>query len=262
MAQVMQSSLLTLSVLEYVAAHQPVRVAEVAAGLDRPKSTVQRALVTLREAGWIRADGSEWTHWVLTPRVLEVSRGAANELGLHDAAYPVLDDIRREARESGILAVRDHADWVVVDFLEGLRPVQVRVEIGRRFPLHAGAAGKAMFAFLPAGEIEALLAGELRALTERTITSADQLRDELARIREVGYAYSECEVSSGIHSIAAPVFDRDGAVVASMSLTIPESRLGDHVPDLAARLVRGAASITAHLHPRRPGAGTAPPAAV
>jgi IclR family acetate operon transcriptional repressor len=250
MAQAMQSSLLTLAVLEHVSVHQPVRVAEVAAALGKPKSTVQRALVTLREAGWIRADGSEWTRWVLTPRVLDVARGAANEHGLHDAAYGPLDQVRRESRESGILAVRDESDWVVVDYLEGLRPIHVRVEIGRRFPLHAGAAGKAILAFLPPSEIDGLLESELRAFTDRTITSPVLLREELAGIRERGYAYSECEVSSGIHSIAAPVFDRDGGVIASMSLTIPESRLGSQTPELAAQLVAAAASVTSQLRPR------------
>jgi IclR family acetate operon transcriptional repressor len=251
MSQAMQSSLLTLTVLEHVSVHQPVRVAEVAEALGKPKSTVQRALVTLREAGWIRPDGSEWTRWVLTPRVLEVSRGAANEHGLHDAAYPALDEVRRESRESGILAVRDGADWVVVDFLEGLRSVHVRVEIGRRFPLHAGAAGKAILAFLSPAEIDELLASELRAFTDRTITSPVVLREELEGIRAAGYAYSECEVSAGIHSLAAPVFDRTGAVIASLSLTIPESRLVGQAPELAARLVGAAASITSQLRPRQ-----------
>ena len=149
MSQAMQSSLLTLTVLEHVSVHQPVRVAEVAEALGKPKSTVQRALVTLREAGWIRPDGSEWTRWVLTPAC-----------STSPAAPPTstVCTTRRTHRstrsvgshgESGILAVRDESDWVVVDYLEGLRPVQVRVQIGRRFPLHAGAAGKAILAFLP-----------------------------------------------------------------------------------------------------------------
>lgn len=250
----MQSSLLTLAVLEYVAEHQPVRVSEVASGLGRPKSTVQRALVTLRAAGWIRPDGSEWTRWVLTPRVLEVARGAANEQGLHDAAYPVLDELRRQERESGMLAVREGSDWVVVDFLEGQRALRVRVEIGLRRPLHAGAGGKSILANLADDEIESILSGELIAVAPDTITSAPKLRAELALIRERGFATSTGEVTPGITSLSAPVFDRDGTAIASISVTVPEARLAIGAPALAKRLVDGAALITAQLRPRR-GAG-------
>jgi len=261
MSEAMGSSLLTLAVLEFVAAHQPVRVSEVAAALARPKSTVQRALVTLREAGWIRADGSEWTRWVLTPRVLEVARGAANELGLRDAAHPVLDALRRQVRESVMLAVREGDDWVVVDFFAGQHPLRVGVRVGLRMPLSAGAAGKVMLAFLRDDEVDAVIGRGLRSITPATITSGKKLRQELARIRENGFAYSDGEVTAGVSGLAAPVLDRDGFAIGAISLTVPQQRLGPEMPDLAARMVEDAASITAQLRPRGD-AGTPPDSAV
>ena len=256
MAQVMQSSLLTLTVLEHVSVHQPVRVAEVAEALGKPKSTVQRALDDPARGGLdparrlgVDALGAH------APRARGRPRGRPTSTACTTPPTPALDQVRRESRESGILAVRDESDWVVVDFLEGLRPVQVRVEIGRRFPLHAGAAGKAILAFLPSAEIDELLgsASSARSPSARS-RRPSLLREELARIR-AARATPTRSARSRPASTASPRRSSTATarVIASMSLTIPESspRGEPARPSSPPGWSRAAASVTSQLRPRQ-----------
>lgn len=249
MAQVMQSSLLTLAALEAVADHQPIGVAELARLLGRPKSTAQRALVTLHEGGWVRPDGSDRTRWVLTGRVLGVARQVANQRGLRDLAQPLLERLRAETGESATLSVREGYEVVTVDFLEGTQSVRFVAPVGARVPLYVGATGKTVLAFLDEADQQAVLGGELTALTPRTLTSADALATELARIRANGYAVSRAEVTDHICGVAAPVLAAHGTALASIAVTAPISRFAD-AEELAAatRLVVDAAGqLTAEL---------------
>lgn len=246
MSAVMQSSVTTLRVLEIVAERQPVSVAEVARALAKPKSTAQRTLVTLHDAGWIRPSGSDRTRWVLTTRVLDLARHVANEVGLREVARPVLERLCRDTRESVTLMVREGAEAVSVDFLEGSHSVRFVKPVGVRNPLHAGANGKAILAHLPEDEIRAYLAGELAPVTGRTVTSPRTLRTQLARIRRDGYAVSRGEATRDAGGTAAPVFDPAGRVIASVAATAPLSRMtgDDDAARLADAVVAAAGEIT------------------
>lgn len=242
MSEAMGSTLTALRVLEYVGERQPVGVADVARFLDRPKSTAQRTLFTLAEAGWIRPDGSDRTRWMLTAKVLDVARHVANDQGLRDAAHPILERLRGAVSESVLLAVPDGTHWVLADFLEGVRPVRLVAAVGARFPIHAGANGKAILAHLPDAETERLLGEDLPALTADTITSTSALRRELGRIRKAGHAVSKGEVDFEMGGLAAAVLDGAGYAMASVGVYLPARTLAAG-PDLAqiAALVRDSA---------------------
>jgi IclR family acetate operon transcriptional repressor len=245
----MQSSVTTLRVLEIVAERQPVSVAEVARALAKPKSTAQRTLVTLHDAGWIRPSGVDRTRWVLTTRVLDLARQVANEAGLREVARPVLERLCRETRESVTLMVREGSEAVSVDFLEGSHSVRFVKPVGVRNPLHAGANGKAILAHLPEDELRAYLAADLAPVTGRTVTSARTLRTQLARIRRDGYAVSRGEATPDAGGTAAPVFDPAGRVIASVAATAPLSRMTSDADAarLADAVVAAAREITAAL---------------
>jgi IclR family acetate operon transcriptional repressor len=242
----MTSPLMTLEVLEIIAEHQPVAVAEVAALVGRPKSTAQRALLTLHQGGWIRPHGWDRTRWVLTPRVVEVARRVGNDTGLRDAARPVLEWLRQTTGESVELSLRDGNECVAVEFLEGSQAVRFVRDRGVRRPLHAGSAGKAILANLEPAEIDDYLSRPLERLTPRTITSPRTLRTELKRIRAQGFAVGRAEVTTDVASVTAAILSPTNRPLAGISVGAPLSRLSDDAAALALapHVVKAAASIS------------------
>lgn len=127
------------------------------------------------------------------------------------------------------------------------------VEMGRRFPLHAGSSGKSILAFLPTAELERILADPLPALTPRTVTDSTALRAELERIRKLGYAVSVGERQPDAGSVAAPVFGFDDMVVGAISVCGPRFRVDESfVLNVAPHLVAAASSVSRSLGSTHP----------
>jgi DNA-binding IclR family transcriptional regulator len=117
-----------------------------------------------------------------------------------------------------------------VDQVTPDREIKMSVAIGKAYPLHAGSSSKSFLAFLPVEEQERYLNERvLTPLTETTITDPEQLRRELAMVRERGYAVSLQERQAGAASIAAPILDRDGRPIAAISICGPVERFRDQL---------------------------------
>jgi IclR family transcriptional regulator, acetate operon repressor len=237
----MQNVLNALRVLEEVAARQPAGVADLARATDIPKSSVQRALRTLHEAGWIRPAGDGLTRWVITGKALEVGRHAA-DLSLRDVATPVLADLRRRTDETVHLAVLDGGRLVLVERLETSKPVRIVLPLGMDFSPHASAQGKAVLAFGPPALAERALADGLPRYTETTITDPGELRAELERTRARGYATNAGEWRPDVSAVAAAVTGGDGDPVATVSVSVPTSRMTAENQAAYGTLVREAAA--------------------
>jgi IclR family acetate operon transcriptional repressor len=243
----MRNVLNTLRVLEEVAIRQPVGVGELARVLVMPKSSVQRALYTLNTAGWIRPAGAEITRWVVTTRALSVGGYASGDLGLRDAAVPVMEELRRCTEETIHLTVPEGDKVVLIERLETSKPVRISMSLGHELPLHASANGKAVLANSPPEIIERLLDQGLARYTDTTITDRDRMLAELERIRAQGYATNHGEWRSDVGSIAAAIGDA-GVPIASLSVNLPVSRLCDVSSTRYGSAVREAAySITSRL---------------
>jgi IclR family acetate operon transcriptional repressor len=221
----MQNVLNALRVLEEVAARQPIGVGELSRVLGMPKSSVQRALNTLGEAGWIRRAGGEVTRWAVTTKALDVGRHASGDLGLRDAAVPLMEELRRRTEETIHLTVLEGNNMVLIERLETLKPVRTSMSLGHSLPLHASANGKALLANSPAVVTDRLLADGLERYTETTVTDPDRLLAELERIRTRGYAINRGEWRSDVGSVAAAVMGGAGEPVACLSVNIPMTRL-------------------------------------
>jgi IclR family acetate operon transcriptional repressor len=217
----------SLRVLEEVAWRQPVGVGELARLLDMPKSSVQRALVTLNEAGWIRQASGEVTRWLMTTRALAVGGRGSGDLGLRDAAVPIMEDLRRRTEETIHLTVPEDTTVVLIERLETSKPVRISMALGHALPLHASANGKAVLANSGPETIRRLLTAELPRYTETTVTDPEELRAELKMIRDRGFALNHGEWRSDVGSVAAAVMDGDGKPIASLSINIPVSRLSE-----------------------------------
>lgn len=222
----MQNVRNALRVLEEVAERQPAGVADLARALEIPKSTVQRALLTLQDAGWLRpSDGTGATRWVLTTKPLLIGRSTSGDLSLRDVAVPVMEELRGRCDETVHLAVPEGGKVVLIERLETSQPVRIILPLGKNLPLHASANGKAVLAASGPEFIERYLAEGLTRFTGTTITERERLRAELALIRKRGYATNDGEWRTDVSAAAAPVVGRSGEPVASISINVPSSRV-------------------------------------
>jgi IclR family acetate operon transcriptional repressor len=222
---------------------------EVARAARLPVPTAHRILAALTGRRYLARD-ERTRRFRLGPAALELGGRARAVLDLRQAALPVLRRLARETDETALLTVpnseRDRS--VCLERVESSQPLRLSVEPGRRLPLHAGASQKALLAFLAEEEIERLAAGSLERLCGATITAADALRENLAEVRERGWAISFEETNVGVWGVAVPLLDEDGTAVAAVGLAGPSARLTpDEVLDHLERLRDGAVEIAAPL---------------
>lgn len=245
----MQSVLRSLEVLEAVAEHQPVGVAELARRLDLPTSTVQRILGTLAKAGWLRPTDDELTRWTMTGKALIIGRKAVREVGMKEAAAEPMTALRDATQETIHLSVVDGTErMILIDRVDCDQAVRTYNKLGGTSPLHATASGRSVLAAMSDADVEKVIARGLARLTETTITDPERLRGDITEIRENGYAVNISENRANVCAIGAAVRDTTGRPVAGVSISMPDIRF-DHrqVPNWGALVVKTAAEIGANL---------------
>jgi len=171
-------------------------------------------------------------------RLWEVASLAPRGLGLREAAMPFLEDLYEVTHENVQLAVLQGRELVFVERISGRQSVPVWTRVGGRFALHATGVGLVLLAHAPADVQAEVLAAPLKAYTVKTVTSAARLREALAAVRRNGHAVSDGQVTTDAVSVAAPVRDPGGAVIAAVSLVVHAD--GAQTATLA-QLVRAAA---------------------
>lgn len=243
----MKSVIRSLRILEAVAQHQPASLGELTKLFDLPKSTVQRTLLTLHEAGWLRASRGDRTRWEIGARVLAVRPAALQGSSLFAAAHDPMIRLRDAVNETIHLAVPDGLEGIVtVDRVDCHQAVRAFHEIGDASPLHATAAGHAVLAHLPAAEVNEVLHQKLDSFSESTMTDPQQLRSALDRVRQDGYAVNRNQYLPGVCAIAAPVLDEKQAPLAAIAISMPDARFNpQRLPEWARLVVDTAADISA-----------------
>jgi IclR family acetate operon transcriptional repressor len=243
----MKSVIRSLRILEAVAQHQPVTVGELTKLFGLPKSTVQRTLMTLSEAGWLRASRGDTTRWEVGARVLAVRPAALHGSSLLAAAREPMVRLRDAENETIHLSVPDGLHcMVVVDRVDCNRPLRTFHPIGDTSPLHATGTGRAVLAHLPAAEVAELIAGGLERYGDATITDPADLRTELDRVRRDGYALNRNQYRPDVCAIAAPILDSDGTPLAALAISMPDSRFEpQRLTDLGKLVAKAAAEIGA-----------------
>jgi len=220
---------------------------EIAERLDLPASTAYRYLAVLRKHHLIVQERSGI--YRLGTKILELA-GCVVRPSLRDIALPIMRTLSRQEGETVILSsLRDH-DGVCLERIEGHHALRVSHQRGAVFPLHAGASGKALMAFLDPDRQNTIIERfGLARFTTHTITTPKKLHQELDRIRDLGYAESDGEVDEGTYGIGAPILSSDGQVVASLCVSAPTHRLESKKRDrVIRRVVRSAGKISEGLH--------------
>jgi IclR family pca regulon transcriptional regulator len=205
-----------------------------AAGLARP--TARRLLLTLEELGYVRSRGGTFE---LTPKVMSLGMAYVSSLGLWDIARPHLEALVARTGESSSMAQLDGSDIVYVARVSVPKLIALRVDIGTRFPAVQTSQGKVLLAALPPDQVAAVIAQPSRSGLPAYIgRQAGSLRDELAEIRARGWALADEELAPGVRSVAVPIRDGSGAVLAAMNVTVHAAEtttqrlLHDHLPAL------------------------------
>jgi len=242
---------LAFQLVELLSLHQPVGVGELARLADIPKSTAQRTLLALKATGWVEPSAGDRPRWRLTMRAL-VTSGRANldHRTLRSLALPVMEELRRATEETVHLTFRFQNVLVLLERLDGIKPVRYFFPYGGVSNLHSTATGKAILAGLPRSELDEFLGRPLKALTEHTLTDPDALRRDLALARERGYAVNFGGNMTHVHGVGAAIVDPRGRPFAALSVSAPgerftlelAERFGPWVADAARRVSLGVAS--------------------
>lgn len=214
-------------------------VTEIANELQLSKAVIHRILNTLAAKGFIETD-HETRRYRLGPAVLSLGQAYVDRLDVRTLAQEHMRALSEKTNETATLSQRYRWERLYIDQITPDREVKMTVALGRRFPLHAGSSSKAFLAFLPMEEQERYIAEHtLEQLTDLTLTDPDELRADLARTRERGYAVSDGERQGGASSVAAPILDHGGDPVAVISVCGPRERFGE-VRDQATELLLAA----------------------
>lgn len=209
----------TLEILEYIIlAGREVSLKEISEEIGLHISTVHRYLSSLIEKGYVR----KTPNGLYKPgfRILELSSYILQSFDLRDVARPFLIELMENTKQTVHLTIKDGYEGVYIDKVEGPGTLPMMSRIGMRMPLYSTSFGKVLLAYSSEGYIEDYLKKvPLIPRTEKTITDPQRLKEELLKVKKVGYAFDEEENERGIKCIGAPIFDFSGNVVAAVSIS-------------------------------------------
>ena len=191
-------------------------------------STAHRLLHTLMNDGFINQD-KDTGKYMLGLRTFEVGHAALYSMDIRTTARPFLQELVDRCNETTNLAILDQGELVYIDQIESLNMIKIFARVGSRGPAHCTGAGKALLAFVSEREFDRFLQHKmpLEAYTQRTIVQPIKLKEEMVKIRSMGYALDIGELEDGVRCVAVPVWDFENKAIASISVSGPDSRLTD-----------------------------------
>jgi DNA-binding IclR family transcriptional regulator len=206
----------------------PIRLQDLARKLRMPQSTLLRFLNTFIDFGYVGQDPESCCYY-LTLKLVELGARAGGGYPFIHSLSKYIKQAAAAFNESSSLCVERDMQMVYIATEEGPgRMLQTLHRIGHIAPMHATGVGKLHLLNYPDSQLEELERKRgLTKFTGRTITSLEALREELARVREWGYALDNEECEEGVRCIAVPVFNSLGQVAAAISVSAPLTRMGE-----------------------------------
>ncbi len=213
-----------LGVMEILAAHPAgLTMSEVADRASLTRAGARRFLLTLVAAGYARQDGRIFR---LSPRLITLGRTWLSGASLWTYAEPFLREVSQALNESCSAAVLADEDVVYVARIAGARIVGVALHVGTRLPAFCTSMGRVILSGLSETDLAAFLArARITAKTDRTVTDPAELARLIAKARTDGYAIVDQELEIGLRSIAVPIRDRTGAIVAAINVSTQSARM-------------------------------------
>jgi IclR family pca regulon transcriptional regulator len=207
-----------LAVIEcFDAAHDRLTIAEVARATDLSRAAARRCLLTLTRIGYAEFDGKFFR---LTPRVLRLGYAWLASTALPQLVQPFLERLSEETHETSSASLLDGHEIVYIARSAQRRIMSVGLSVGSRLPAFCSSMGRVLLAALdPVAARALILAGQPRARTVHTVTGVDELMAVLAQVREQGHCVVDQELELGLVSLAVPLLNTRGTVVAAFNLS-------------------------------------------
>ncbi len=235
-----------LTILEVLARVGEAGVTEIAGELGVHKSTAFRLVATL-ESHRLVEQTVDRGRYRLGVGVLRLAGATTARLDLVQEARPVCRQLAADTGETVNIAVLSESSALYLDQVAGSSALQPHNWVGQHIPLHATSNGKVLLTGLDDARVSEVL-GTLSRYTPVTITKKAKLREELALVREQGYAVAVDELEEGLTAVAAPIRNAHGDVIASMSVSGPTFRLGeDRLETVVPQLLAAAEEVSHRL---------------
>jgi IclR family KDG regulon transcriptional repressor len=242
-----------LRILLHLGQHGPeLGVTQVASALSLNKTTVHRLLNAMENFELIEKNPDS-ERYRLGLKLHDLGTKAIESRTLRTEAHRFLAEMSRRSNEAVSLAVAGRGGVICLDRLDSPETIiSVRTVVGARFPAHCTAVGKAVLAYLAEEEVDAILRSNgLTRFTPFTITRVSDLKENLRRIRERGYALDKQELERGLSGVAAPVLTREGRFIAAIGIAGPTPRFqGKELTRRIALAKETAAKISASVGDR------------
>lgn len=230
-----------LEVLRSFGADAPTQtLSEAAERTGLTRAGARRILLTLQGLGYVALEGRDFR---LTPKVMELGFAYLASQPWWHAAQPLMEDLTQTLQESSSAAVLDGNDIVYVLRVPAHKIMSIHLGVGSRLPAHCSSMGRVLLAGLPEEERERrVMAMDLRAQTPKTITDPERLLSVLGEVRRKGFALVSEELELGLMSLAVPVMDRAGRVVAALNVsTQPQRRTATELREQCLPLLQAVA---------------------
>lgn len=232
-----------MNVLSFIVnSNRAVGITQIARALNLSIGTVQRVTNTLQKLGYLRKDENK-QGYILGHKAWGLGLSIIKDIDIKQIAHPYLEELSREINETVNLAILDGTEIVYLDRIKTEQIININLSIGSRLPLYCTSMGKSLLAFLPKDELFELLDKiDIKSITPNTITDKGRLLEELQKVRQRGISVNNIELDIGLRSVAAPVRDESGRVIAAVNIAVPSSRIT--FEELKTRLAKKVIDVT------------------
>jgi len=215
-----------ISIIELLSSsNQGLSLAELQDHLGFPKSSIFRITQTLVDRGYlVKSEGPAL--FSLSKKFLHIGLSTLSESSLIEKCLPLMRSLREELKETVLLGSLVDQEGVLLEQVLGTHPFTFMLKVGKRFNLHPSAPGKAILAFLPENECDAILDSmSYEYYNENTIVSKQDFLKELEQVKKDGYGCDRAEELEGVHCVGAPIFNQYGYPISALWVTAPSGRL-------------------------------------
>jgi len=206
--------------------HGPMRLQDISRKVKYPASTVLRMLNSMVSCGYVYQD-ADTLKYSLSPKFSKIGEAVRSQYRIQDIVRPHLIELTERCHESSCLAIEDNMMVVYLDVVESAdKMLRTFQKIGKEAPMHCTGVGKLLLLNYSPSQIKEFVEKKgLEMLTQNTITTYEELLEELETVRQQGYAMDNEECEDGARCIAAPIRDYSGKIIAGISISGPTNRI-------------------------------------
>jgi DNA-binding IclR family transcriptional regulator len=225
-------------------AHPERGISDIAQEVDLHKATAHRIVTTLVNYGYLERT-TDNQKYRLGLELANLGFRVIHRMDLRREALPYMRHLVEEWDETCDLSIFDQGRVFYLEVIRGTRALSIAAAVGQRLPAYCTASGKVFLAYRPPEELDAIFSQPLKAYTDKTVTSPDELRNQLMVVRNQGYAVDYEEFEAGVCALAAPIFNRRGFIIATIGGPSPTSRMTpDRITKMAESFKDAARSIS------------------